>query len=81
LERALLKDIFRWTGHFPERTRFLLRQLAERAETLQQGYEPEREAEIVVALTTFLSSLAMNYVHHGSYFPALAKQTAPPKSS
>src|SRR5204862_1046497 len=28
LERQLMADIFRWTGHFPERTRALMRHLA-----------------------------------------------------
>ena len=32
LERPLLAKVYRWTGHFPERTRVLLRHLAERAE-------------------------------------------------
>lgn len=77
LERALLKDIFRWTGHFPERTRMVTRQLIARAEALQQQYELAREAEIAVALTTYLTSLAMNYVHHGSYVPVLKKQKEP----
>ena len=31
LEPTLATEIYRWTGHFPERTRPLLRQLAERA--------------------------------------------------
>jgi hypothetical protein len=69
IERALLKDIFRWTGHFPERTKVLTRQLVARAEELKQGYQPEHETDIVIGLTIYLTSLAMNYVHHGSYFP------------
>ena len=32
LEPALLTNVFRWTGHFPERTRVLIRYLAERAD-------------------------------------------------
>ena len=38
LEPELMANVFRWTGHFPERTRVLLRYLAERAAQLQQGY-------------------------------------------
>ena len=38
-----MANVFRWTGHFPERTRLLLRYLAERAAQLQQGYAADRE--------------------------------------
>src|SRR3954467_10453665 len=30
LERPLMADVFRWTGHFPERTRSLMRHMAKR---------------------------------------------------
>ena len=33
-----MANVYRWTGHFPERTRVLLRHLAERAAQLQQVY-------------------------------------------
>ncbi len=72
-ERALMAEIFRWTGHFPERTRVLTRQLAARAEALDQWYLVTRGAETVVALTAYVTSLAMNYVHRGSYLPELMK--------
>jgi hypothetical protein len=36
-------------GHFPERTRSLLRHLAERAEALQLAYDPTREAQANMA--------------------------------
>ena len=42
LERPLMADVFRWTGHFPERTRSLMRHLAQRADALQQVYPRER---------------------------------------
>jgi hypothetical protein len=67
LERNLMADIFRWTGHFPERTRALLRRLAECADDLKQVYPEDRELETALALTTFVTSLATNYVHRGSY--------------
>ena len=38
-----MADVFRWTGHFPERTRSLLRHLAERADALQQVYPRDAE--------------------------------------
>jgi hypothetical protein len=68
-EPDLLTNVFRWTGHFPERTRVLLRYLAERADQLQQGYPQAREPAAIVALTTLVTGLAMNYVQRGSYLP------------
>lgn len=69
LERGLPRQVYRWTGHFPERTRLLLRHLAERADRLNQVYRPEQESAAIVAITTLVTSLAMNYVYHGSYLP------------
>jgi len=69
LEPELMANVFRWTGHFPERTRVLLRYLAERAGRLQQGYARTREMTAIVALTTLVTGLAMNYVQRGSYLP------------
>jgi hypothetical protein len=73
-ERQLMASVFRWTGHFPEKTRSLVRDLAKRAEALKQVYAREAEDEAVVAVTTLVTSLAMNFVHRGSYFP----EAAPP---
>jgi hypothetical protein len=69
LERELTANVYRWTGHFPERTRHLLRHLAVRAEQLQQVYPETRETPAIVALTTLVTALAMNHVHRGSYLP------------
>jgi len=69
LEPELMANVFRWTGHFPERTRVLLRYLAERAEQLRQGYAVTRETAAIVALTTLVTGLAMNHVQRGSYLP------------
>jgi hypothetical protein len=69
LQSTLLAEVFRWTGHFPERTRSLLHHLAERADALLQVYYADREQEAALAITIFVTSLAMNYVHRGSYFP------------
>ncbi|HXG10079.1 MAG TPA: putative zinc-binding metallopeptidase [Gemmataceae bacterium] len=69
VERDLMAHVYRWTGHFPERTRALLRHLAERADQLKQVYPEDRETPAVVALTTLVTALAMNYVHRGSYAP------------
>jgi hypothetical protein len=64
-----MADVFRWTGHFPEKTRALVRHLAERADALQQVYPPAAETEAIAAVTILVTSLAMNHVHRGSYFP------------
>ena len=64
-----MADVFRWTGHFPEKTRSLVRDLAKRAEALKQVYPRDAEDEAVVAVTTLVTSLAMNFVHRGAYFP------------
>ena len=67
LERDLAETVYRWTGHFPERTRSLLRHLADRADHCAQVYPQEREAPAIVALTTLVTTLAMNHVHRGDY--------------
>jgi len=69
LERDLMGSVYRWTGHFPERTRLLVRHLAERATQLGQGYQRSREQAAAVAITTLVAALAMNHVHRGSYLP------------
>jgi hypothetical protein len=69
LERAMMVNVYRWTGHFPERTRALLRHLAERADALSLVFDPARESEAKLALTTFVTALAMNHVHQGTYQP------------
>jgi hypothetical protein len=66
-ERQLMAAVFRWTGHFPEKTRSLVRGLARRAEVLKQVYPRG-----TVAVTTLVASLAMNFVHRGAYFPETA---------
>jgi hypothetical protein len=69
LEPELMANVFRWTGHFPERTRVLLRYLTERAAVLDQGYPADREDSAIIALTTLVTGLAMNHVQRGSYLP------------
>jgi hypothetical protein len=46
-----------------------MRYLAKRADELQQVYLEKFETEAVVAVTILVTSLAMNYVHRGGYFP------------
>ncbi len=67
LEGALLGNVYRWTGHFPERTRVLVDHLQSRAENLDLRYRAEDEGSVTVALTTLVTSLAMNYVQSGAY--------------
>jgi hypothetical protein len=69
LAGILPADVYRWTGHFPERTRRLLDQIADRATALEQVYPADREIPAVIALTTLVTALAMNQVHTGSYMP------------
>jgi hypothetical protein len=68
LERPLMVNVYRWTGHFPELTRALLRYLAQRVEALNQVYAQEDETEAILGLTTFVTALAMNHVQRGTYW-------------
>jgi hypothetical protein len=70
LEGELVTNVFRWTGHFPERALALVRTIARRADELGQVYRPDREAAAVVALTALVTGLAINHVYTGEYFPA-----------
>jgi hypothetical protein len=67
MERDLTANIFRWTGHFPERTRVLLRHLEQLADQLGQVYPEDQERQAAIATTTLVTALAMNHVHTGSY--------------
>jgi hypothetical protein len=78
-ESLLVANIYRWTGHMPERTRPLLRHLAQRAVDLNQVYAPDREPAVLLAFTTLVTSLAMNYVSRGCY--SGSKQRPDPRST
>jgi hypothetical protein len=69
LERELTAQVYRWTGHFPERTRALVRRLARRAEELALSYGQEHETAAVVAVTTLVAALATTHVTRGRYDP------------
>jgi hypothetical protein len=69
LEGDLMGNVYRWTGHFPERTRILIRHLAERAASMRLKYAEADETMVTVAITTIITALAMNYVHRGTYLP------------
>ena len=67
LETEVVAAVFKWTGHFPERTRKLLRHLATRADALSVTYPATHERAAITAVVTFVTSLAMSHVHRGSY--------------
>ena len=69
MERNLTTEVFRWTGHFPERTRPLVRHLVARADAMQLACPESKEAAAAVALTALVTALAMNYIHRGRYLP------------
>src|SRR5207253_10554354 len=69
IQPHLIADVYRWTGHFPERTKLLLRTMAERADALNKSYPVSQEVPIIISLTTLITALAMNYVRYGSYSP------------
>jgi hypothetical protein len=70
IEGDVVAEVFRWTGHFPERTRLLLRSLVARSERRRLVYPATREGATVVALTALLTALAMNRVLTSSYLPS-----------
>ncbi len=67
VEATLLASVYQWTGHFPERTRPLLRHLAERADAIGLSYSRSNEADAAVRLTTVVTALAMNHAERGAY--------------
>jgi hypothetical protein len=69
LEPDLSAQVYRWTGHFPERTRGLLCRLAERAEHLGLRYAESRTARLMVALSVLVAALAMHHVHGSARSP------------
>ena len=69
LKRDLVKNVYRWTGHFPEPARDLVQHLADRAKALDQVYPADREGAVTVAITTLITTLAMNRVCRGNYVP------------
>ncbi len=68
LERTLTVSVYHWTGHFPERTRSLLRHLVGRADALGLTYPSGEETTTAVSLTALVTALAMNHAGRGSYF-------------
>jgi hypothetical protein len=69
IELQLVAHVYRWTGHFPEATRPLVRHLAARARELNQVYPADEESMVLIGFTALVTSLAMNHVLRGSYVP------------
>ncbi|WP_394823635.1 putative zinc-binding metallopeptidase [Pendulispora albinea] len=67
VERDLPGSVFHWTGHMPERTRWLIEQMAERADALALTFRVEREQELTIAITSLVTALAMNWQQSGRY--------------
>jgi hypothetical protein len=66
----LATNVYRWTGHFPEKTRALVGHLARRAADLGLGYDAAAKNDAIIAITTLVTAMAMSHVQHGSYSPA-----------
>jgi hypothetical protein len=69
LERELPASVFQWTGHMPERTRWLLDAMAERADALSLTYRVDQGEGFTIALTSLVTALAMNWLQSGKYVP------------
>lgn len=69
LERDLPASVFQWTGHMPERTRWLLDTMAERADTLSITYRLDQADALSISLTSLVTALAMNWLQSGKYVP------------
>jgi hypothetical protein len=62
LDNTIAREVYQWTGLFPERARAMLSAMAKEADRLQLSYRPEKERAVAVALTVFATSLAMSFV-------------------
>jgi hypothetical protein len=69
IERDLPGSVFQWTGHMPERTRWLLGTLAERADAMKLTYRVDEEQGLTIALTSLVTTLAMTWLQSGRYVP------------
>jgi hypothetical protein len=63
----LANSVYRWTGVDPAVTAPVIAHLIERAESLKLTYPLNVRDEILVELSGFLTTLAMNYVYKGKF--------------
>jgi hypothetical protein len=63
----LANSVYRWTGVDPDLVRQLLAHLIGRAAALNVTYSLAERDEILVELSGFLSTLAMNYIYTGRF--------------
>ncbi len=64
-----IDQVHQWTGLRKERVRALLLHIRQRTEQLGLSYLGGREQPLAIALTAYVTTLAMNFVHHGRYLP------------
>ena len=69
IQHDLPASVYQWTGHLPERTRWLCEFLAERADAMELTYSVEQEPRLTIAVTSLVTALAMNWLQSGSYVP------------
>jgi hypothetical protein len=69
IQHDLPASVFQWTGHLPERTRWLLEFLAERADAMELTYAVESEPRLMIAVTSLVTALAMNWLTSGKNVP------------
>ncbi len=69
IQHDLPASVYQWTGHLPERTRWLLEFLAERADAMELTYGVEQEPRLTIAVTSLVTALAMNWLQSGQYVP------------
>lgn len=69
IQHDLPASVYQWTGHLPERTRWLLEFLAERADAMELTYSVEQEPRLTIAVTSLVTALAMNWLQSGKYVP------------
>ncbi len=64
---SLVKSVYRWTGVDPDLLYQLLAHLGARAKALSIDYALAERDAILVELSGFLTTLAMNYVYRGKF--------------
>jgi hypothetical protein len=64
---ALANAVYGWTGVDPELLRQVLTHLVGRATEMHLTYRPSERDDILVQMTGFLTTLAMNFVYKGNF--------------